>query len=60
MGCQASTEGIGKLKNKKPGGSIKGSELNDCLTTKQIEIVRETWKYVNEDLHGTGMIAFKR
>nr|QQO51933.1 globin Sp_gb [Platynereis dumerilii] len=50
MGCSTSH----------PKSPPKNQSLGDCLTEKQMKLVRETWKGVDDDLEGTGKMVFKR
>lgn len=48
MGCQLSV------------GTTTASQLHNCLSDKQTQIVKETWDIIAEDMETTGMIIFTR
>ena len=52
MGCQTSKGQKDDLDSEK--------EISDFLTPEEVEIVRNTWDIVRQDIPGTGIYMFTR
>ena len=35
-------------------------QLNETLTERQIQLIRDTWDLISDDMEGTGLIIFRR
>ena len=49
MGCSASS-----------WNEVKEIQLNEKLTDKQIQVIKDTWALIADDMEGTGLLIFNR
>lgn len=52
--------GCGGSKSVKTKNSVAPRDASDGLTAQQIELVRDTWKDVKQDLEGHGVTFYTR